>query len=181
MKGILLQEVRQSDTGIDGERRMFQHENIHQYGTDGSAKNKTHSSLPDERYQHGVFDTGKAMQFNKGEISKEAERLGRGQRKRKATMKGIECKTSLMKERRDKVYARLIRKCVAIEDQFYSSRNISTVQEKICQFNNQLKLLMSLHEKIHAMLEEEEKIESDEWIDIMDEQVFKDPHLAKEC
>ena len=96
-------------------------------------------------------------------------------------MKGIEYKTSLMKGRRDKVYARLIRKCAAIEDQFYSSRNISTVQEKICQFNNQLKLLMSLHEEIHAMLEEEEKIESDEWIDMMDEQVFKDPHLAKEC
>ena len=35
----------------------------------------------------------------------------------------------------------------------------------MCQFNDQLKLLMSLHEETHAMLEEEEeKIESDEWI-----------------
>ena len=40
----------------------------------------------------------------------------------------------------------------------------------MCQFNDQLKLLMSLHEEIHAMLEEEEeKIESDEW---MNELVF---------
>ena len=38
MKGTLLQEVRESDTGKDGGRRMFQHENIHQHGTDGSAK-----------------------------------------------------------------------------------------------------------------------------------------------
>ena len=42
----------------------------------------------------------------------------------------------------------------------------------MCQFNDQLKLLMSLHEEIHAMLEEAEKIESDEWIDMMDELVF---------
>ena len=40
----------------------------------------------------------------------------------------------------------------------------------MCQFNDQLKLLMSLHEEIHVMLEEEEeKIESDEW---MNELVF---------
>ena len=101
------------------------------------------------------------MQFSKDKVSKEAEQLGRGQRKKKPTMKGIEYKTSLMKERRDMVYARLIRKCAAIEDLFYSSRNITAVQEEMCQFNDQLKLLMSLHEEFHAMLEEE-KIESDE-------------------
>ena len=44
----------------------------------------------------------------------------------------------------------------------------------MCQFNDQLKLLMSLHEEIYTMLKvEEEKIESDEWIDMMDEQIFK--------
>ena len=77
---------------------MFQHENICQYGTDGSTKKKSHSSLPDERYQHGVFDTGQSMQFNKDEVSKEVEQLGRGQRKKKPTMKAIEYKTSLMKD-----------------------------------------------------------------------------------
>ena len=101
------------------------------------------------------------MQFSKDKVSKEAEQLGRGQRKKKPTMKGIEYKTSLRKERRDMVYARLIRKCAAIEDLFYSSRNITAVQEEMCQLNDQLKLLMSLHEEFHAMLEEE-KIESDE-------------------
>ena len=36
-----------------------------------------------------------------------------------------------MKERRDKLYARLIRKCAVIEDLFYSSRNITAVQENV--------------------------------------------------
>ena len=169
---MLLQEVRQSDTGTDGDR-MFQRENIHQYGTDGGPKKKTHSCLPDERYQHGLFDTGQSMQFNKDEVSTEAEQLGRGHMKKKPTMMGIEYKTSLMKERRDNVYTRLIRKCAAFEDLFYFSRNITAVQEEMCQFNDQLKLL-SLHEEIHIMLEvEEEKIERDEWIDMMDKQIFK--------
>ena len=78
-----LQEVRQSDAGADGDKRMFQHENLCQYGTDGSTKKKGRSSLSDERYQHGVFDTGQSMQFNKDEVSEDTEQLGRGQRKRK--------------------------------------------------------------------------------------------------
>ena len=60
---------------------MFQHENIHPYGTDVSTNKKTHSSLLDERYQHGVFDTGQSMD----EVSKEAEQLGIGRRKMKPT------------------------------------------------------------------------------------------------
>ena len=108
------------------------------------------------------------MQFNKDELSKEAEQLGKGQRKKEPIMRGVEYKTSSMKERRDKVHVRLIRKCAAIEDLFYSSRNITAVQEEMCQFNDQLKLLMSLHEETHTMLKvEEEKIERDEWIDLM--------------
>ena len=106
---------------------MFQHDNIHQYGTNGSTKKKTHSSLPDERYQHGVFDIGKSIQFDKDEVSKEAEKLGRRQMKKNLAM--MQYKTLLMKERRDKVYARLIRRCAAIEDLFYSSRYITLVQE----------------------------------------------------
>ena len=57
----------------------------------------------------------------------------------------------------------------------------------MCQFNDQLELQMSSHEEIYTMLEiEEEKIESDEWIDMMsDKQTFNFKknglHLAKEC
>ena len=145
-------EVRQSNTGTDGDKRMFQHKNIHQYVTDGSTKKKIHFSLSDERYKRCVFDTGQSIQFNKAE-----EQLRRSQRKKKPTIKRIECKTSLMKERRDKVCTRLTKKCAAIEDLFYFSRNIIAVQEEMRRFNDQLKLLMSLHEEIHAMLEEEEE------------------------
>ena len=94
-------------------------------------KEKTHSSLPDEMYQHGVFDTGQSMQFNKDVVSKDAERLGMSQRKKKSTMEAIEYKSSLIKERRDKVYGRLIRKCGAIEDLFYSSRNITAAKKYV--------------------------------------------------
>ena len=67
-----------------------------------------------------------------------------------------------MKERRDKVYARLIKKFVVIKNLFYSSRNITAIQEEIFQFIDQLKLLMSLHEEIYTMLDvKEEKTESD--------------------
>ena len=94
-------------------------------------KEKTHSSLPDEMYQHGVFDTGQSMQFNKDVVSKDAERLGMSQRKNKSTMEASEYKSSLIKERRDKVYGRLIRKCGAIEDLFYSSRNITAAKKYV--------------------------------------------------
>ena len=104
---MLLQEVEQYDAGADGKRRMFQHQGIHQYGTDGSSKKKTYSSLPDERYQNGVCDTGQSIQFNKEEVSKEAELLGRVQSDKKPTVKGIEYKTSLMKEKRDNTYKKI--------------------------------------------------------------------------
>ena len=94
-------------------------------------KEKTHSSLPDEMYQHGVFDTGQSMQFNKDVVSKDAERLGMSQRKKKSTMEASEYKSSLIKERRDKVYGRLIRKCGAIKDLFYSSRNITAAKKYV--------------------------------------------------
>ena len=48
MKGLSLQEGQKSDAGADDDGRMFQHQNICQYGTDGSTKKKTHSRLPDE-------------------------------------------------------------------------------------------------------------------------------------
>ena len=41
---------------------------------------ETHSKLLDERYQHGVFDTGETMQFKKDELSKETEQVVRGKK-----------------------------------------------------------------------------------------------------
>ena len=91
------------------------------------------------------------MQFNKDGVSKEVEQIERGQKK--PAMKGIEYKLSLMKKIKDKVSARLIRKCAAIEDVFYSTRSITAAQEEMRQFNDQLKLLILLHEETNTMLE----------------------------
>ena len=51
--------MQQSEAGTTGDR-MFLDGSIHHYGTDGSTKKKTNSSLPDESYKHGVFYTGQS-------------------------------------------------------------------------------------------------------------------------
>ena len=81
--------MQQSEAGTTGDR-MFQDGSIHHYGTDGSTKKKTDSSLPDESYKHGVFYTGQSTQLNKNEVSKKTEQHGRGYRKKNPTVKGIE-------------------------------------------------------------------------------------------
>ena len=74
---------------------------------------------------------------------------------------------------RDKVYARLKGKCAPMEDLFYSSRNMTVVEKEMSQFNDQLKLLMSLHENIHTMLGvEEDKVEINKWIDTAQNNIF---------
>ena len=55
-----------------------------------STKKKANASLLDKRYQHDVFDTGQSMQLNKDRVSKEDEQLGKSQRKKTPTVKGIE-------------------------------------------------------------------------------------------
>ena len=77
MKGMSLQEVWQSDIGVDGDRWMFQ---LRIYVNMVQMVEETHTKLPDERYQHGVFDTGETMQFNKDELSREAEQEVRGKK-----------------------------------------------------------------------------------------------------
>ena len=81
--------MQQSEAGTTGDR-MFLDGSIHHYGTDGSTKKKTNSSLPDESYKHGVFYTGQSTQLNKNEVSKKTELHRRGQRKKNPTVKWIE-------------------------------------------------------------------------------------------
>ena len=71
------------------------------------------------------------------------------------------------------MYARLKGKCAPMEDLFYSSRNMTVVEKEMSQFNDQLKLLMSLHENIHTMLGvEEDKVEINKWIDTAQKTIF---------
>ena len=105
-------------------------------------------------------------------ILNQQEDLGRGQRLKKPTSKGLEYKISLLKERREKTYSRLARKCNAVEDLLYSSKNKVAVEEEMLQINDLTKLLMSLHDECNELLGEEDRAESNEWLDMVDEQIF---------
>ena len=104
-------------------------------------------------------------------ILNQQEDLGRSQRSRELTSKGLEYKISLLKERREKTYARLARKCNAVEDLLYSSKNKAAAEEML-QINDLTKLLVSLHDECNELLGEEDRAESDEWLDMGDEQIF---------
>ena len=50
---------------------------------------------------------------------------------------------------------------------------MTVVEKEMSQFNDQLKLLMSLHENIHTMLGvEEDKVEINKWIDTAQNNIF---------
>ena len=71
------------------------------------------------------------------------EKLGRGQKTKKMTKKGLEYQISLMKEKRQKIYSRLLRKCGMAEGLLYSSRSMITIEEEMLQLNDMLKLLIT--------------------------------------
>ena len=126
VKKISLQEVQQSDTRTDGDGNMLINNGYRsQRALDDS------SILPDKLNQHG--DT---IMY---------EELGRGQRTKKMTKKGLEYQISLMKEKRQKMYSLLLRKCIMVEDFFFLSRNMIAVDEEMSQLKDMFQLLMSLH------------------------------------
>ena len=77
-----------------------------------------------------------------------------------------------MKEERQKIYSRLLRKCGVVEDLLYSSRNMIAVEEEMSQLNDMFKLLISLHREYGVMLSEKEQKENDDSFDLVDEEVF---------
>ena len=77
---------------------------------------------------------------------------------------------SQIKDKRQRLYPRLLRKSDAIEDLLCSSRSKVAVEEKLAQFNDILKLVA--HEECKQNLEEEQINSSDEWLDEVDERVF---------
>ena len=51
-----------------------------------------------------------------------------------------------MKERRDEINGRMMRKIIIIEDLLLSNKNRIAVEEKLAQFNNLFKMLLNVHE-----------------------------------
>ena len=70
-----------------------------------------------------------------------------------------------------KLYARLIRKCAVVEDLFYSMRNITAAGGEMCQFWLIAVVGVIVWRNLHHV-RKEEKMESSEWIDLVDEQIF---------
>ena len=91
---------------------------------------------------------------------------------RKLTSKGLEYKISMLKERKEKTYSRLARKCNAVEDLLYSSKNKVAVEEEMLQINDLTKLLMSSHDECNELLGEKDRAKIDEWLDMVDEQIY---------
>ena len=163
---MLLQEVQQTITGTDGDARSLQ-------SSISGAKKKKTLTLLDDVHQHEEFRESRSMIVSSHDvILNQQEDLGRGQRLKKPTSKGLEYKISLLKERREKTYSRLARKCNAVEDLLYSSKNKVVVEEDMLQINDLTKLLMSLHDECNELLGEEDRAESNEWLDMVDEQIF---------
>ena len=161
-----LPEVRQTITGTDGDVRSLQSD------VNGTKKKKT-LSLPGGVHQHKKFKASRSMMVSSHDvILNQPGDSGRGQRSRKPISKGLEYKISLLKERREKTYSRLARNYNAAEDLFYSSKNNVAVEEEMLQINDLTKLLMSVHDECNELLGEEDRAESDEWLDMVDEQIF---------
>ena len=106
------------------------------------------------------------------EVQESQSSFGRGQRVKKPSSKGREYKLSQIKDKRQRLYSRLLRKSGAIEDLFYSSKNKVAVEEELAQFNDILKLVVAAHEECKQYMEEEEISNSDEWLDEVDEMIF---------
>ena len=73
------------------------------------------------------------------EVQESQSSFGRGHRVKKPSSKGREYKLSQIKDKRQRLYFRLLRKNGAIEDLFYSSKNKVAVKEELAQFNDILK------------------------------------------
>ena len=119
---MLLQEVQQSDTRTDNdENRLLNneyrsHPALDDFQNESAAKNIKVLSLSDGLYQHGDTNV--------------YEELGRDQRTKKMTKKGLEYQLLLMKEKRQNMYSRFLRKWSVVEDFSYSSRNMIAANKK---------------------------------------------------
>ena len=88
------------------------------------------------------------------EVQESQSSFGRGERVKKSSSKGRECKLSQIKYKRQSLYSRL------------------AVEEELSQFNDILKLVVAAHEACKQYMEEEEMNSTDEWLDEVDEMIF---------
>ena len=92
-------------------------------------------------------------------------------RRRKLTEKGRAYRATLLKERREKINGRMMRKCSIIEDLLLSNKNRITVEEELADFNDLFKMLLKIHEEYSQVLVDDERAGEDDWFDDLDKKV----------
>ena len=95
--------------------------------------------------------------------------IGVSTRGKMLTEKGRGCRPTLLKERREKINKRMMRKCS--EDLLFSNKNRITVEEELAQFNDLFKMLLSIHEEYNQVLDDDERADADDWFDELDNKV----------
>ena len=74
---------------------------------------------------------------------------------KKPSSKGKEHNLSQIKDKRQRLYSRPLRKSGAIEDLLYSRKNKGPVEEELVQFNDILKLVVAAYDQCRQYLEEQ--------------------------
>ena len=124
-------------------------------------------SLPDE--------SSCSKWVNQNEAREDVNAAGgevRSKKSRNLAPKELAYKCNILRERRNRINGRLIRKYAVIEEILFSTRNVVAVHEEMGQFNDLFKMFLSAHEEYNALLEDEAKVMEDEWFDKIDSHVF---------
>ena len=86
-------------------------------------------------------------------------------RRRKLTEKGRAYRATLLKERREKISGRMMRKSSIIKDLLLSNKNRIAVEEELAQFDDLFKILLNIHEEYSQVLDDDERAGEDDWFD----------------
>ena len=107
--------------------------------------------------------------WSKRDQADENEANGVSNRRRKLTEKGKAYRATLLKERRENINGRMMRKCSIIEDLLFSNR--IAVEEELVQFNDLFKMLLRIHEENSQVLDDHERADENDWFDDLDNKV----------
>ena len=88
-----------------------------------------------------------------------------GKMSRNLAPRGLSHKHNNPPERKSRINGRLIRKYTTIKNLLFSTRNVVAVQEDMGQFNDLFKMLLGAYEEYNALLEDEARLQEDEWFD----------------
>ena len=109
--------------------------------------------------------------WSKRDQADENEANGVFTRRRKLFERGRAYRATLLKERREKINGRMMRKFNIIENLLFSNKNRIAVEEELVQFNYLFKMLLSIHEEYSQVLDDDERADEDDWFDDLDNKV----------